>query len=112
MEELRWYKIFDSLAEAEKKLPLNQSVRVVIKNISICLSHSHQGFFAVQDECSHLKESLSRGRINNWNEVICPWHAYRFDLATGEETSGNGCASLQTFPVALEEDGFFIGLYA
>jgi nitrite reductase/ring-hydroxylating ferredoxin subunit len=107
---MKWYKVFDTQQEAETRIAMNQSVRVVIGQNQICLSHTSQGFFAVQDECAHLQESLSKGKINAWNEVICPWHGYRFDLASGEETSGNGCPALKTFPILIDNKGFFIGI--
>lgn len=106
----KYYKIFPSLQAAQDRVPLFQSVRVVIGQTTICLSHAQEGFFAVDDECSHLRESLSKGRVNNYCEVICPWHGYRFSLQTGVETSGNGCPDLRTFEVKIDDEGFWIGI--
>ena len=43
----------------------------------------HQGqFFAIDDTCPHMGDSLSRGYLEN-GIVTCPWHAWRFRLADG-----------------------------
>jgi nitrite reductase/ring-hydroxylating ferredoxin subunit len=107
---LKYYKIFPSLQAAQERVPLLQSVKVVIGQTTVCLSHTQEGFFAVSDECTHLRESLSKGRVNNYGEVICPWHGYRFSLQTGEEATSNGCPSLHTYDVQINEEGFWIGI--
>ena len=66
-------------------------------------------FFAVQDSCSHNGESLSKGKINYLGEVICPWHNYCFDMQSGREISSRS-ADLKTYPVKIDDDGFFIGV--
>lgn len=105
-----WHQIFDSLKEANQTVPVNKAVLVTIDNLRICLAHSREGFFAVQDECTHLGETLSRGRLNYLNEVICPWHSYRFNLKTGEETTGKGCKDLKVYQVEIREDKLYIGV--
>jgi nitrite reductase (NADH) small subunit len=37
-------------------------------------------------------------------KVICPLHAYKFDLATGQPI-GHMCEALKTYPVSLSETG-------
>lgn len=41
--------------------------------------------FAVQAFCPHLEGPLHQGSIQG-REISCPWHGWRFDLATGERT--------------------------
>lgn len=36
--------------------------------------------------------------------MICPLHAYKFDLTTGQPI-GNMCEALKTYPVSLSETG-------
>jgi nitrite reductase/ring-hydroxylating ferredoxin subunit len=43
---------------------------------------------------------LDQGRIAN-GEVTCPWHRYRFDLATGQ---GRGLARMLGLCLARRED--------
>ena len=37
-------------------------------------------------------------------KVICPLHAYRFDLATGQPAASD-CDALRTYPVSVSEVG-------
>ena len=68
------FKIFSSLEEANTKLPIGQSIVLFPPNHqSICLSHSQDGFFAVQNVCPHAGASLHEGFINEYNEIVCPF---------------------------------------
>jgi len=57
---------------------------------------------ATQARCPHKAGLLADGLVGD-GKVICPMHAFKFDLATGTALGG-GCASLRTYRVALTED--------
>lgn len=40
--------------------------------------------------CPHQLGPL-HGPINQQGEVVCPWHGYRFDVVSGDATSGGHC---------------------
>ena len=102
-------KVFGSVAEAESQVPINKSLKLRIGEKVICLSHTKNGFFAVSDVCPHLGASLSGGHLNNWNEIVCPWHSYKFNLKTGDETSGYGY-KVKRYPVIVSNDGLFLDM--
>ena len=104
-----WHRIYASTVEAERDIRLNRSRKVEIGSLEICLSRTADGYFAVQDACPHLGESLSKGTCNFLNEVVCPWHSYRFSLITGDETTSHGL-HLKTYPVQLTESGLYLAL--
>jgi nitrite reductase/ring-hydroxylating ferredoxin subunit len=55
-------------------------------------------------ECPHQLGPLGEGRVES-GVVTCPWHGYRFDLATGDNLSGQRC-QLQPLPaVEVAADG-------
>ncbi|HAS44523.1 MAG TPA: Rieske (2Fe-2S) protein [Microscillaceae bacterium] len=110
-KELKWYKIFASIDEASTKVPLNTTKRARIGTQKVCIAHTSEGFFAVDDECTHMRASLTNGHLNNYSEVICPWHGYRFCLKTGEEKSGKNTYALETHKIEEREDGLYLGLY-
>lgn len=58
--------------------------------------------FAVQATCPHRGGPLADGLVGG-HSVICPLHALRFDLETGE--SSDGSCSLATYPAALGPNG-------
>lgn len=83
-------KLFDSLEEVTKIVSLGKSVLLIAPNDDeICLSHTKNGFFAIQNKCSHAGANLYEGFINEQNEVVCPLHHYCFELKTGKTTRGN-----------------------
>lgn len=57
------------------------------------------GIFAVQAACPHKKGPLADGLVGG-TTVICPLHAWKFDLKTGEPILGS--CNLKTYQVALE----------
>lgn len=59
--------------------------------------------FATQAECPHTGGPLADGIVGA-TTVICPLHAYRFNLATGQPIA-NDCAPLATYAVTLTADG-------
>lgn len=109
---MNWYKIFNSLAEAENKIPLYKAISVYIKaeDKHICLARTQTGFYAVDDQCPHMGVSLSKGVCNRFGEITCPWHSYRFNLQSGEETTGNDCKGLTVYSVIIQQDGLSIGI--
>ncbi|KAA5549556.1 Rieske (2Fe-2S) protein [Adhaeribacter rhizoryzae] len=104
---MAWHKIFNSTAEAMAAIPTNKPKLFIIEGQRICLARTAAGFFAVDDECPHLGESLSKGTTNYLNEVVCPWHSYRYSLANGAECKYR-TRSVKTYPTKQEADGLYI----
>jgi nitrite reductase (NADH) small subunit len=57
---------------------------------------------ATQARCPHKAGLLADGIVGG-GKVICPLHAYTFDLETGTPL-GNGCASLRTYRTEVTAD--------
>ena len=43
-------------------------------------------------------------RIVGEHKVICPLHAFVFDLSSGQPV-GNNCGAIKTYPVTVTEEG-------
>lgn len=106
---MQWIRIFASEAEARQRIQTDKPQLVIANSKRICLVRHADQFYAVQDSCSHSGESLSKGHINYLGEVICPLHNHCFDLQTGREISSRS-ADLVTYPIKIDESGFFIGV--
>ncbi|GAB3820565.1 Rieske (2Fe-2S) protein [Pontibacter rugosus] len=104
-----WHKVFASVTEAAAKVPVRKLHKLELENQQICFAHTATGFFAISDTCPHLGYSLSKGTTNYLNEIICPWHSYRYNLDSGRECDYKS-RNATTYPVELREDGVFIGL--
>jgi nitrite reductase (NADH) small subunit/3-phenylpropionate/trans-cinnamate dioxygenase ferredoxin subunit len=60
----------------------------------------YQGqYFAIDDTCPHMGDSLSRGYVEN-GIVTCPWHAWRFRLADGA-WADNPRIKIGSYPVRV-----------
>ncbi|HZQ28016.1 MAG TPA: Rieske 2Fe-2S domain-containing protein [Acidimicrobiales bacterium] len=60
---------------------------------------------AVDDRCLHTGGPLADGWVVD-GCVVCPWHGWVYDLATGERVVGaRTTGPLRTYPVAVDEDG-------
>jgi nitrite reductase (NADH) small subunit len=79
-----------------------RTYRVGEKLIAVFRTRTER-IFATQALCPHRGGPLADG-ITGDTRVICPLHAYKFDLATGEAL-GNPCSALHTYDVSLDADG-------
>ncbi len=100
-------KLFSSEKEAIEEVPAGTIRKLVVKNKSYLLIHSNEGFSVADELCPHQRASLSKGTLNNFNEIICPLHEYRFNLKTGAEAS-NKCGHLTLYQIAVKSDGLYI----
>lgn len=58
--------------------------------------------FAVQAACPHRGGPLADGLLGG-STLICPLHAWKFDLSTGEVLFGD--CGLKKYPVAVDNTG-------
>ena len=102
-----WVKIFTSAEEAKSILALHKPQLLIVGGLRIAVVQAHNGIVAVQDFCTHNKESLSKGLVNYREEIICPWHGHCFDLHTGRESQQRS-GDLVTYAIRQSEEGIFI----
>ena len=80
------------------------SVDVGPKRIAI---FRHRGeFFALDETCPHRGGPLHEGLIEE-GVVECPWHLWRFELATGCSPV-NPLSRVRTYPVRVSGDDLFL----
>jgi len=110
-ENITWFK-----ACSINDVPANGGVCVKYRDTQIALFHftRRNQWYATQNLCPHKQQMvLSRGMIGSQNgepKVACPFHKKTFSLVTGECIGGDECA-ITTYPVKLENDLVFIGVY-
>lgn len=108
-KQIHWYKIFNTIESANAFVKIGNVNTLNVGNKKICIAHTSEGFFAVNDKCPHNGASLSNGYCTSENSIVCPVHRYHFDLKTGRAKSGGGeCA--ETYPIEIRPDGVFVGL--
>ena len=107
-KKIVWYKLFDSVSAANMQVAAGKVTTLHVGRKKICLAHTAEGFFAVNDKCPHNGASLGNGYCTSEGSVVCPVHRYRFDLKTGRAKSGLG-DFVQPYPIKVRDDGVFIG---
>lgn len=106
---MEWVKVFSNSGELHEQLPDATPRLFVIAGKPICLVRWRGKLRAIENKCPHNGEQLSKGKVNFLGEVVCPWHGYRFHLATGRE-GDERCRDAETFPVMENDEGVFVGL--
>ena len=76
--------------------------------IPICLARLHGELHALNNICPHRQGPLAEGWIEG-NAVLCPWHAWAFDLQTGMAEPPEH-ASVPVYPLRVEGDLVLIGI--
>ena len=72
--------------------------------VSIAVFHTRSGdVFASEPRCPHRQGPLADGIVGD-HKVICPLHAFVFDLSSGQPI-GNSCAAIRTYPVTVTQEG-------
>lgn len=104
---MKWVKVFDSPETVNLYFEDTPIIKVVIGNIEFCLVKYNDQFFAVSNSCPHQYESLNKGTVTLYGEIVCPLHSYRFSLKTGTECQ-NRTKDLKTFKVKTDQSGLFI----
>jgi nitrite reductase (NADH) small subunit len=69
---------------AESELPQRgQVLEVSVEGRALCVANVDGAICVLDGTCPHEGGPLGEGTIEN-GRVVCPWHAYAFDVHTGE----------------------------
>lgn len=89
---------------------------VEVEGVQLVVGRTEQGYFAVQDECSHEKLPLSHadgipGRVER-GLLVCPHHGAKYDPHTGRPKGLPAIRPVKTFQVKLEEGAVWVEIEA
>jgi len=90
-------------------VPKGRMLEVTVGTRSIVLCHTREGWFAVDNVCTHAYAKLSEGRLRK-TRLICPLHGGSFDCRTGAATGAPAVAPLATYAIRLTGDDVEIAL--
>ncbi len=86
------------------RIPIGEGREFEVEGELIAVFRARDGgVFGTQARCPHRDGHLADGIIGK-GLVICPLHAFKFDLATGAPV-GNDCRALKTYRVSINEEG-------
>ncbi len=97
---------------------------VDLGNVSVGVFHVEGRFYALRNYCPHEGAELCLGKLTGTNEptdrcgeyqwgregmiLRCPWHAWEFDLASGESLF-NPKLKIKTYEVTLRAGEVWLG---
>jgi len=90
-----------------EEVPVENVKGVIAGEQEICLGHCEDGFFALDDVCTHENFLLSGGEMFDC-EVECPQHGSRFNMKTGAVTGLPAVIPARTFPVTVEGSDVYV----
>jgi nitrite reductase (NADH) small subunit len=62
--------------------------------------------YALDNACAHRGGPLGEGDLEG-RLVVCPWHAWRWDVTTGSNAN-NPAVKIACYPVRAESDGVYV----
>lgn len=89
-------------------LPLGEGRAYVVNGLVIAVFRQRDGhLFAADNSCPHRGGPLADGIIGA-GKLICPLHAWKFDLETGRCAAEN--ITIRTYPVREVDGRIFVDL--
>ena len=83
-----------------------QSIIVEVSGKQAAIFRSKGEIYAIDNTCPHRGGPLGEGHLDG-EEVTCPWHAWTFNIKTGECGTTPGVKQ-KCFPVKIEGGDIFL----
>lgn len=84
------------------ELKKNKRKTVNINNQEVTLFYLEGNVYAINSVCPHKGGPLAEGDLNG-EEVVCPWHAFMFNVKTGQCLNHLGI-SVKSYKVKVEDN--------
>ena len=89
-------------------IELGKLIEIPVEGKVICFLRSNTDkIYAVSPLCPHAGGRLCEGYINGQGHIVCSLHGYKFNPASGHNSSGEGY-HLKTFSVKIEAGRIFV----
>ena len=99
---------FRRVAAAEE-VGKGKTLCVEVEGREVLLCHTTEGYFAVDNLCTHAEARLCEGKLKG-HRILCPLHGAAFDVRTGTCTTGPAQSPIACFPVLLEAGKVWIDI--
>lgn len=82
-------------------VPLGLARSFVVGEKHLAVFRTRAGrVFAVDGVCPHKGGPLADGMLGANDQIVCPYHSFRFDSTTGECDQSDACA-ITTYPTDI-----------
>ena len=90
-------------AAKTNEIVVGQFKPVEVKGKRLLICRTEDGFYAIDDTCTHDDGPLSDGFLDG-NAIECPRHGARFDVTTGKVLCLPAAVGIASYPVKVEGD--------
>jgi len=73
----------------------------------VAVFHLEDGYYAIDDVCSHEEASLAEGEIED-GKVECPLHGAMFDIRTGKNLTLPAVLPVKSYLVKIEDGEIYL----
>ena len=99
---------FTSVAKTTE-LPVGQLKQVVVDGKPLLICHTADGFYAIEDTCTHDDGPLADGWLDG-DAIECPRHGARFDVKTGKVLCLPAAVPIKSYPVKVDGDAIQVNV--
>jgi nitrite reductase/ring-hydroxylating ferredoxin subunit len=93
---------------AVEDVPVGQGRVVEAEGKDLALFNVEGTFYALDNACAHRGGPLGEGDLEG-RIVLCPWHAWRWDVTTGANAN-NPAVKMPCYAVVVDGDDVFVEL--
>lgn len=93
---------------AVEDVPVGQGRVVEAEGKDLALFNVEGTFYALDNACIHRGGPLGEGDLEG-RIVLCPWHAWRWDVTTGANAN-NPAVTMPRYAVVVDGDDVFVEL--
>ena len=90
-------------------VPEGGMTELTVGSHNILLCHTRDGWFAVENVCTHGYAKLSEGRLRG-RRLICPLHGGSFDCRTGAAIGPPALTALKAYAVRINGEAVEVSL--
>jgi 3-phenylpropionate/trans-cinnamate dioxygenase ferredoxin subunit len=93
------------------QIPRGKTLVVTVEDSEVLICHTTEGYFAVDNLCSHADASLGEGKLKG-QRIICPLHGAAFDVRDGSALSKPAKLPLCSHALKVEGENIWVALKA
>ena len=90
-----------------RDIDLGKILCVEVDGREILICHTREGFFAVDNLCSHAAARLCEGKLKG-QKILCPLHGAAFDVRDGSALTRPASAPIDTFTIRVAGDDIIL----
>ena len=94
---------------ATSEIGLGKMLCVELQGRELLICHLEEGFFAVDNMCSHAEAKMSEGRLRG-HKLLCPVHGAAFDVRDGSVMRPPATQPIRSHAVRVDGDDVLVAL--